>query len=335
MMETDNYTKNPLTLLKRLLPGLFLGFVALLGIALLGDLQRVGEQVGAFRWRYYPFAVLLTLFNYLLRFLKWHFYIRLIGVKQISWAESLRLFVGGFPLAVTPGKAGEVLKGIWLKQRSGLPVGRGISVVVAERISDGMAVLGLSTLGVVAYPRYWPVFAATLALLLAAIILSQIRPAALWVLAVLEKLPLINRFTHGIREFYEGSYSLFHPVPTLLAVSLGMISWLGEGIGFYLILVGLGEPPGISLMAMAVFILAFSTVVGAASALPGGLIAAELSIGGMLAYVAGLPPSIAAAATLLIRVATLWFGVTLGVFTWIISPELIGLKKKYEEPVQG
>jgi hypothetical protein len=60
---------------------------------------------------------------------------------------------------MTPGKVGEVLKGVWLKQDSGLPVGGGVSVVVAERISDGFAVLVLSTLGVLAYPQYWPAFA--------------------------------------------------------------------------------------------------------------------------------------------------------------------------------
>jgi hypothetical protein len=57
------------------------------------------------------------------------------------------LFVAGFPLAVTPGKVGEALKGVWINQVSGIPVGKGISVVVAERISDGLAVLILSTFG--------------------------------------------------------------------------------------------------------------------------------------------------------------------------------------------
>jgi uncharacterized membrane protein YbhN (UPF0104 family) len=74
-----------------------------------------------------------------------------------------------------------------------------------------------------------------------------------------------------------------------------------------------------------VFILAFSTVVGAASTLPGGLGAAEASISGMLALLLHLPAEAAAAATLLIRFATLWFGVALGLFVWLISPGLLGL----------
>jgi glycosyltransferase 2 family protein len=315
---------------RKLIPGLLFGFLVLLGVSLLGDLSQVGKLILDFNWRVYPLALLLTLFNYTLRFFKWHYYLGQIGIKKIAWTQSLRLFVAGFPLAVTPGKAGEALKGVWLKNISGLPVGRGISVVLAERISDGLAVLALSSLGVIAYPQYWPAFAIILVFLLAIVVLSQIRPVALWLLSLGEKVPVVKRFVHGLREFYEGSFSLFRPGSTAIAVLLGTVSWLGEGIGFYLILIGLGLTPGANLLSVAVFVLAFSTVVGAVSALPGGLGAAEASIAGMLTLLLGVHPAVAAAATLLIRLATLWFGVGLGLLAWTISPDLLGLKVENE-----
>lgn len=313
--------KSP-SILRRLIPGLVLGFVVMLVLGLLGDLRQVGAVILQFDWRVFPLALLFTLFNYGLRFLKWQYYLGQMGVKGLSWAESLRLFVAGFPLAVTPGKVGEALKGVWLKQRTGLPVARGISVVVAERISDGMAVLALSTLGVVAYPQYWPGFALVLAVLLAVMVGSQIRPLALWALGIGERLPLVKKIAGGLGEFYEGSFMLFRPVSALLGVGIGMVSWLGEGIGFYLILTALGLPVGLRTAAMAVFVLSFSTVVGAASALPGGLGAAEVSIAGMLTLAVGASGAVAAAATLLIRLATLWFGVALGLGVWAFSPQL-------------
>lgn len=219
------------TLTKRLIPGLILGFLVLIGLALVGDLSKVSTSILTFRWEYFLIAIGFTLLNYLLRFIKWHYYLSQIGVRDISWAQSLRMFVAGFPLAVTPGKVGEALKGVWLNRKCGVPVGRGVSVVLAERISDGLAVLILSTLGVVAYPQYWPAFAIILSLLLSVVILSQIRPAAYFLLGVGEKLPLVNRMAHGLREFYEGSFALFRPGVMLVAVLLGTISWLGEGVG--------------------------------------------------------------------------------------------------------
>jgi uncharacterized protein (TIRG00374 family) len=310
---------------KRLVPGLVLGFVVLVGLALMGDLREVSQSLLRFRWEYFLAAIGFTLVNYALRFLKWHFYLGQVGIRSLSWGQSLRLFVAGFPLAVTPGKIGEALKGVWLNRLCKIPIGRGVSVVLAERISDGVAVMILSTLGVIAYPQYWPAFLAILGILLLIIILFQIRPAALWLLSLGEKLPLVNRMVHGLREFYEGSFALFQPGAVLVAVLLGVISWLGEGIGFYFILLGLGVPPSTQLMASAVFVLAFSTAVGAASALPGGLGAAEISIAGMLALVLWESPAIATSATLLIRLATLWFGVALGLLTWTFSPDLLGM----------
>jgi uncharacterized protein (TIRG00374 family) len=309
---------------RRLIPGLLLGFLVLLALTLLGDVRRVSQEVLAFRWSLLPLVLGLTLFNYLLRFVKWHYYLGQVGAGQISIRESARLFVAGFPLAVTPGKVGEALKGVWLNQVTGIPAARGVSVVVAERISDGLGVMALSTLGVIAYPRYWPAFALLLALLLAVVVTSQIRPLAEALLAFGERLPFVTRFAHSLHEFYEGSYALFRPKATLLAVGIGTISWLGEGIGMYLILLGLGVPPGWQVLSVAIFVLSFSIVIGAATALPGGLGAAEISIAGMLVLLLRLNADLAAAATLLIRFATLWFGVTLGLVVWSFSRHLLG-----------
>lgn len=318
------------TITRRLMPGLLLGILVLVGLALLGDLKSVSRLLLQFRWGYFLIALGFTLLNYGLRFLKWHYYLRQVGVRNLRWTDSLRMFVAGFPLAVTPGKVGEALKGVWLKRTSNLPVGRGISVVVAERISDGLAVMILSTLGVFAYPQYWPAFAVILGILLAIVILSQIRPAALFLLGMGEKLPLVNKIAHGLREFYEGSFALLRPGVMLVAVALGTISWLGEGIGFYYILRGLGVAPTPELLPTAVFILAFSTAVGAASAMPGGLGAVDGTIAVMLPLILHVSPALAASATLLIRLATLWFGVALGLGAWTVSLDLLGLETERE-----
>jgi uncharacterized protein (TIRG00374 family) len=316
---------------RRLLAGLAFGFIVLLALTFLGDARQVAQRLAGFAWPLMPLVLGCTLVNYALRFLKWHFYLTQIGAGELPWRESLRLFIGGFPLAMTPGKIGEVLKAVWLKQRTGAPVLRGTAVVLAERISDGLAVLALSALGVLAYPRYAPAFGAALAALVAIVALSQVRPFALGVLEAVERVEQLRRFTGGLRELYEGSYAVFRPRATLVAVALGTVSWLSEGIGFYLILLGLDVPAGWATAGKAVFILSFATVVGAASTLPGGLGAAEGTIAGMLAVVLALPVSASAAATLLIRFATLWFGVSLGLIVWARWPQLLGLANPHPD----
>jgi uncharacterized protein (TIRG00374 family) len=316
------------TLTRRVIPGLLFGLLVFIILILVGDLQQVGDQVRNFRWSLYPLVLGLTLWNYLLRFIKWHYFLGQIGVAGYPIWKSLRLFVAGFPLAVTPGKVGETLKGVWLNQETGIPTPRGVSVVLAERISDGLAMLVLSAIGVIAYRRYWPVFAIVLGLLLGVIVISQIRPLANFFLNLGERLPVMGRYSQTLREFYEGSFTLFRPVVTFVSVGLGTISWLAEGIGFYLILIGLGVAPGSATLSIAVFILSFSTVIGAVTALPGGLLATDASIVGMLVLLLDMDANTAAAATLLIRFATLWFGVGLGLITWPFSSDLLGMKIK-------
>jgi uncharacterized protein (TIRG00374 family) len=310
------------TLRNRLLIGLGFGVLVMLVLAFWSDFSELESILSRFRWEFFPLALACTLFNYVLRFGKWHYYVRRVGARDIRPADSARLFVAGFPLAVTPGKVGEALKALWLSEWSEVSFARGLPVVLAERFSDGLAVLALSALGVFAIPALWPAFLITLILSLSIVVLSQIRPLALAILSWLQRVPLIGGQIHALRDFYEAGYILLGPRPLIFAVCLGTISWLGEGIGFYLILLGLGLPPSGTVLADAIFVLAVSTLVGSVSTLPGGLGAAEASITGLLLLTVTSDHAVAAAATLLIRLATLWFGVTLGLVAWAVTPRL-------------
>ncbi len=302
--------------------GLLFGFLILLALIFLGDFKNVGGEFTNFPWRLFPIVLLLTLFNYALRFVKWHYYLHLMNITGLSWKTSLRLFVAGFPLAVSPGKAGEALKAYWLKQKTGLPFAKGVSVVVAERFSDGLAVLGLSLFGLFLYPRYWLAFGIIFCGLLVLLLFLQNRRLAEIFFSLLARIPKTEKILKILQDFYEGSYVLFRPIPALTGIGLGMVSWMGEGIGFFVILHGLGYPLDTRVLITAVFILSFSTIIGAISSLPGGLGAAEASIAGILIFTLDAPTALASAATLLIRLATLWFGVGLGLVIWLFSADL-------------
>ncbi|MEN6481224.1 MAG: lysylphosphatidylglycerol synthase transmembrane domain-containing protein [Anaerolineaceae bacterium] len=334
-MQTLNSNATSLqNIFKRMLPGFSLGILVFIGLTLLGGFHSVGSEFYDFNWKVFPIVIGFTLFNYLLRFFKWHFYLGQSGVN-LPFLQSLRLFMAGFPLEVTPGKVGEVLKGIWLKKLTGLPVDRGISVVLAERISDGFAVLILTTLGVIAFPQYWPVFLVVFLILITILVASQIRPVATYFLDAGSKWPLIQNYIPGLRELYEGGLSLFRPVATLFAVLLAAISWLGGGVAFYFILITFGLPADEKTLFIAIFVLSFSTFIGGLSGLPGGLGVTEVTIAGMLTLLCGLEPGIASVATLLIRLATLWFGVALGLITWTFSIDLLGLRTEHGKIIEG
>lgn len=315
----------------KLIIGALLGLAVIVGLLLYTDLRQVTGYIRAFPPIFIVPIVGFTLFNYALRAVKWHYYLRLIGVHAISWVDSTALFVAGFVLALSPGKVAELLKAAVLRQMSGTPVARSAPIVIAERVTDGLGMMILAAIGfggMLAQSRtdddvlfsYLPAYLAVLGLLLCGIIITQIRPVALWMLVIAERLPLIGRISHSLHELYESSYELFRPVPLLTAVALGVISWAGECVGFFFILWGLGLEPTWLLMWQAMFILAASSIVGALSGLPGGLGVIEFTIVGMVQVLVlnERDPGLAGTAAILVRLFTLWFGATLGLITALI-----------------
>src|SRR5438128_2166450 len=100
-----------------------------------------------FEWWLLPIILLFTLFNYVLRFFKWDVYLRLIGATGVAKKDSLMIFLSGMAMAMTPGKVGEVLKSYLLKQVRGTPIATSAPIVMAERLTDGVAMLILASVG--------------------------------------------------------------------------------------------------------------------------------------------------------------------------------------------
>ncbi len=302
----------------KLIIGIILGVAVMVGLGIYADFTAMLRLLRAFRWMLLPAIIGLTLVNYLLRFTKWHYYLHQIGIKNISWWADLRIFLGGFGFSLTPGKVGELVRLLWFKNLAGVHPAQTAPMAVAERLTDGIAMVLLSMLAGFAYPQYLPAALSIGAVLLAAVIVIQIRPLALWSLGIGEKLPLVSKIAHHLHTLYENAYELLQWKNLLFAVSLGALAWISEGVAFYLVLTGLGIAASSQLLLLSIFILAFAAVAGGASGVPGGLGVTEGSLAGMLVVLAGTSEEVAATATLLIRFATMWFGVTLGLLIMLI-----------------
>ncbi|HKG26689.1 MAG TPA: lysylphosphatidylglycerol synthase transmembrane domain-containing protein, partial [Thermomicrobiales bacterium] len=130
-----------------------------------------------------------------------------------------------------------------------------------------------------------------------------------------EGLPLVGPMVTHAAAFVEASGDLFRPPVLLKAVGLGVVSWSGECVAFFLVLLGLGIQLTPQILLAATFILAISSLAGGASMLPGGLGVADAGIAGLLVLLVKddeMSRSVAVGATLMIRFATLWFAVILG-----------------------
>jgi uncharacterized protein (TIRG00374 family) len=322
---------------------LVLALAVMTAIALYGDGPRMVVALAHFRWQYLPLILGLTLFNYFWRFIKWQYYLRRLNIQIRRW-KSFWVFTSGLSMAITPGKVGELLKSYLLKRSTGAAMSRTSPVIMAERLTDGIAMLGLAATGLVLYRFGWELLLVLLISGLAVIALIQNRALALRVLGFGERQPVVSRIAHLIRAFYESSYTLLRWRPLLLAVLIGLISWSGECWALYFVFRGLGVPPSVDLFIKATFILAVSSLVGSVSGLPGGLGTADGSMLGLTRLLISPSATLGGAATLLIRLCTLWFGLGLGLIALLIvrSTERTSLfiergdgweEQKHQEPM--
>ncbi|MCQ9472541.1 flippase-like domain-containing protein [Pseudomonas alliivorans] len=252
-------------------------------------------------------ALLMSALNYGLRFVRWQLYLRVLG-HPLAWRASLAAYLAGFALTTTPGKAGEALRGVLLKPQ-GVPYPQSFAAFVSERLSDLLAIALLTLFGLSWYPPVQPMIVAGLALVLLGLLTLSQRSLLEWLHGRVA--PTTSRLTTLLRHLLDVLLAArqCHRLEVLLAASLLSLSaWSAEALAFHWVLGWMGaEIP----MTFAVFTYALAMLAGALSFMPGGLGGAEAVMIGLLMF-KGMPAADAIAATLLIRIATLWFAVAIG-----------------------
>jgi uncharacterized protein (TIRG00374 family) len=259
-------------------------------------------------------ALALSLVNYGLRFLRWQKFLALLG-HRIYAPESLRIYIAGFGLTILPGKAGEAIRSVFLKKH-GVSYPKSLAAFFSEHFSNLISMLLLVVIGLWVYPPARPLVLILAGLILITLVmLQQIK----WLQALnryAATLPArIARVAVAMVEIVLHSGRCFRPPMLLYGLALGLIAWGAEGLAFYYIMHLLGSD---LTLPMALFIYAFSMLVGALSFLPGGLGGTEATMIALLMLNNVAQPQ-AVAATVLIRLATLWFAVGLGILALTIK----------------
>ncbi len=299
---------------RRLLIVAVVAVAVLAGFSIYADVSKLGERLVRLAPGAVVAALLLALGNYAIRFWRWELYLRAVGVDAPK-KTSLQVFVAGFAMSVTPGKLGELVKAVLLREAAGAPVERTAPVVVAERVTDLVALVILGIVGVAAYgvARSMVVVAAVVTGVGLAVLAS--RRLAGGVIALVARIPRVGRIAPRLYEAYRHMGTLVRPRPLAWATALGIAAWLCECMGFALICRGF---PGADVpLGLATLIYAATTVAGALSFLPGGLLVTEASMTWLLvAWAHGLDRPAAVAATIVTRLCTLWFAVILGLIAF-------------------
>jgi len=336
--------------------------VVFICLSLYANFHELTRALRQFPLYFLPIMLFLSLCNYLIRFFKWDYYLGILEI-DIPKAQSVSIFLAGLIMSISPGKFGEVLKSFLLKSVNETPISRSAPIVVAERLTDFMGLIVLVLVSLTGSRGSVEVLIISIILVIVLITLCSSRSLSFRIISLLERLIKVVfasprsgeghgnaavskgfrlRLQSGLVLIPQKLHIAYESIHVLVSVKrlvwttiLSVISWSFEGIAFILLLRGFDVRLAYN---EALFIYVFSIIVGALTMLPGGVGLTETSLSGLL-ILKEIPKSIAVAATLIIRVTTLWFAVGIGVIMLIVfmrktridqlqagqGPELAGL----------
>ncbi len=256
-----------------------------------------------------------SLVNYLFRGGRWHILARAIGINT-QLGQSLRHFLGGFAMTVTPGRLGELVRIRWIGLETGAGAERSAPLVLMDRAADLAAmslILGLVLLFTPMLVAIAPILAVVA--LAASILVTRpglMRQAGDLGYRITRRWPRlfvkIRRAAKALRPFSQ--ISVLIPV-----LSLTAIGWLAECLAFWLLLEWMGADVAL-LPAIVIFVL--SMIAGGLSGMPGGLGGAEATMIALLSL-SGVPLALAIPATAVIRLTSLWFAIAIGIVMFPIA----------------
>lgn len=284
-----------------------LGFSLYLALACAMDSTQLARGLHALGAGGVAVVLGTSLLNYGLRFWRWDHYLRAFG-HRVPRSWQLACYLAGFAFTVSPAKAGEAARSLYLR-RQGIGFGQSLSALFVERLQDVLAICLLVALTAGSLHGY-RVIGLSLGGGLLVATLALTRPElSHWLATRAPAGGRLGNTLRGIAATLSSARQLLVARRLFPMLALSTLAWGAEGFGLYWLAQSDGLPLGI---AEATAIYAIGVLGGAAAFfMPAGLGGMEAAMTALL-VASGATLSTAFGITVLCRFATLWFAVLLG-----------------------
>jgi len=284
--------------------------IAVVGVMVaLSDIDKMRMSLARFGAIGWATVITLSTLNIFLRFGRWQYYLRTLG-HHVPAVRSLEYFVAGFAFTSTPAKAGEAVRSLYLK-REGVGYTNSLAALFVERLTDLIAVvlLALAAAYQLADYRWLVILAGAITLAMLPLIHSILLRRLLRKLTDHLEPGRIQTAIRHLLNLLKSSAALLRSGPLYGGMLLSLLAALAVGLMMYVALLQLGVDIALPL---AVGIYATGILAGALSFLPGGIGSAEAVMIGLL-VLAGVDGTTATAATLVCRIAAMWYSILVGI----------------------
>jgi uncharacterized protein (TIRG00374 family) len=284
-------------------------------IALFGGIGSVYGIISRSNLAIYSLAFIAVLASYLVRFCKWSYYLRKLKIK-LHPAKSLVIYLSLYSMSITPGQIGRIIGGYTLNRVTKKSFMKVAPIVTIDVFSD---FLGFSIIAIATSFFFHTFFLYTVVfvLLLSISFIFLLHPSLYKVLTRIRYLrKYIKRFSSQINMYYSSSKELSTPSTYITSLLFTIPADILNSLGLYFSLLAIGIKVKVT---QSLFVFAASQIFGMVSTLPGGIGVADGTIVGILGSTFNISAALSSAATIMARLATLWFGVIIGVICLLYS----------------
>jgi len=274
---------------------------------IISNYQEVGEAVSNLEWTWVVAAIMLSLAAYLVRALRWIYYLDRLEV-DIETREGLKLYFAGLSMLITPAMISGVVKVGLVKAQMGVELKRTLPIVVVERLTDLVGMLVLAAAGVIFFGLGYVSMTGTILFLVVVLAMVRVTPIREAILGLWGRIPGARSHVETFRQLIESAHTLLDRHAFGIGSVYSLVSWGLVGLTLYLLV--LGFDMDLTLFE-SLFIFAFPAILGIMSQTPGGLGVEEMGMETLLLMKDVELPQ-ATALVLVFRLVTLWLGLGVG-----------------------
>tara|TARA_B100000809_G_scaffold238725_1_gene259729 strand:+ start:468 stop:1409 length:942 start_codon:yes stop_codon:yes gene_type:complete len=291
---------------------LILVLVAAIGIyaifLFMSDFNIISEKISNFKIYYLPLILLLVTVSWIPLIIRWQFLLKTSEI-YIPFTKSILVYLSGSALQITPGQIGELIKAQILKTGFNIPRTKTAPVVLVEKVYDLIGAIIASIIGIIILEL--EIYLIIFAIFVLALIFFFIyyKPAFEFFLKQIIKMKFFSKYTENILESYEIIKKITTPQIAIRSISLSITYWFIVSIAVYYTLLAFDIDILNYLKVLSIF--TTSTILGAITFIPGGIGVTEGSIAGFFTL-EGINMSTALVLSVMIRIVTLWYNVSIG-----------------------
>jgi len=275
---------------------------------ILSDFSKLSEEILNFEIMYLPLILILVPLGWLVLYFRWTLLLKNSGYV-LPHKKNFQIFLSGFPLSITPGKVGELLKCELLKENFNIPRKITAPIILVERLYNGVGIVIISSLGIWYFDFSGTVILITSCALIGIFIALRSKSLFSSLINKTSKIKYLSKFSDSFSDSYEVINHSIKPKIFIISSLLSAIYWILESVAVYFVF----KSFGIDFLELYNVVLAYtsSIILGVASFLPGGIGVSEGTLISLLS-IQGLSLSTAITLTLFIRIFTLWYAVFVG-----------------------